>query len=62
MLKSEMLRLQHLAKKNAEKAAREISAEEAKKNVKKAEKKSVDDTMDASESHKLFKEMKVREF
>ena len=62
MLKSEVLRLQRLAKKNAEKAAREIPADEARKNVKKQEKKSVDSTVDASESLHLFREMKERPF
>jgi len=62
MLKSELKRIQNLAKKNAAKAAKEIRAEENGGNEKKREKANVNKAIDASEAHKLFSEMKIREF
>ena len=62
MLKSEIIRLQHLVKKNAEKAAREERNEIKKKTTRKQEDESVNKDVDANEARKLFQEMKVREF
>ena len=61
MLKSEELRIQRLAKKNAEKAAREEREEKKKKTTRKQEDESVEKEVEASEAHHLFNEMKIRE-
>lgn len=61
MLKSEEKRIQQLAKKNAEKAAREERDEIKKKTTRKQEDASVQKEVDANEAHHLFNEMKVRE-
>lgn len=72
MLRGDLKRIQQLAKKNAEKAAREIAAME--KNEKSVEKKQkgfsgkdvekleIEETLENREADKLFREMKEREF
>lgn len=66
MIKGELERIKHLAKKNAEKAKKEIEEIEKKglqnKNEKNKEKLRVNDSLDASEANRLFREMKQREF
>ena len=58
MLKGDLQKIKALAKRNAEKAKKEIDAEEAKRKPKKGERKSIDDTLEASDAHRLFREMK----
>jgi hypothetical protein len=62
MLKSEELRIQRLAKKNAEKAAREDREESKKKTPRKQEDESIEKEVEASEAHHLFDEMQKRPF
>lgn len=60
MLKSDLQRIQHLARKNAEKARKEIAEEERKErlNPKQKEKQKVDETLDSSDAQKMFNDMK----
>lgn len=59
MLRGDLKKLEQLAKKNAEKAAKELREEmDRPRSPKKAEKKSVDSTLDARDATKVFNEMK----
>ena len=60
MLKSELERIQRLAKKNRERAERELANE--KNNPRNQEKKRLRKDDDAAGANKLFREMKIREF
>lgn len=65
MLKDELNRIERLAKKNAEKSKQERDApisSKKPKHEKEIEKKMVDDVIDARDAHRLFKEMKERDF
>lgn len=63
MLKSELLRIQRLAKQNKEKAARDLAEEEKKRdNPRVQEKKKLRKDDEAADANRLFKEMKERDF
>ena len=62
MTKSEMVRIQNLVKKNAKKAALAELAEKKKKTTRIKENDSVDSTVEANDAHRLFKDMKERDF
>ena len=62
MLKSEEIRIQRLAKKNAEKAAREDKEESKRKTTRKQEDESVEKDIEANEAHHLFDDMKKRPY